>query len=157
MDSLTPEERSALMAKIRGKDTNPELQVRSMLHRAGYRFSLHRKDLPGKPDIVLRKYHTVIFVHGCFWHRHRCPAGRSTPASRVDYWSAKFTRNQLRDRRNRRALGRRGQERQRSLSLGRPGAQQAGRRYWSQVSSPPPQGEHHEQIQTLLTQRSRPR
>jgi len=81
------------MSRIRGADTKPEVRVRSLLHRLGYRFRLHRKDLPGKPDIVLPKYGTVIFVHGCFWHRHPgCPYAY-TPKSRVDFWKKKFRRN----------------------------------------------------------------
>ncbi|MCF7817046.1 MAG: very short patch repair endonuclease [Kiritimatiellales bacterium] len=104
MDSLTPEERSKLMGRIRGKNTKPELAVRSILHRAGYRFSLHRKDLPGKPDIVLRKYNTVVFVHGCFWHRHATCKTASTPKSNVEFWQAKFDRNVANDTKHRRAL-----------------------------------------------------
>ena len=104
MDTLTPEERSKLMAKIRGKNTKPELAVRSLLHRAGYRFSLHRKDLPGKPDIVLRKYNTVVFVHGCFWHRHKNCKVASTPKSNVEFWQAKFDRNVANDKRHARKL-----------------------------------------------------
>jgi DNA mismatch endonuclease, patch repair protein len=81
------------MSRIRGANTKPEIRVRSMLHQMGYRFRLHRKDLPGKPDIVLPKYETVIFVHGCFWHRHpNCPFAY-TPKSRVDFWKKKFARN----------------------------------------------------------------
>lgn len=104
VDTLTPEERSKLMAKIRGKNTKPELAVRSLLHRAGYRFSLHRKDLPGKPDIVLRKYNTVVFVHGCFWHRHKNCKIASTPKSNVEFWQAKFDRNVSNDRKHTRQL-----------------------------------------------------
>lgn len=81
------------MSRIRGAHTKPELRVRSMLHNMGYRFRLHRKDLPGKPDIVLPRYHTAIFVHGCFWHRHRNCQFAYTPKSRVDFWQKKFTRN----------------------------------------------------------------
>ena len=104
MDTLTPEERSKLMAKIRGKNTRPELAVRSLLHRAGYRFSLHRKDLPGRPDIVLRKYHTVVFVHGCFWHRHKNCKIASMPKSNVAFWQAKFDRNVANDKKHTRQL-----------------------------------------------------
>ncbi|MDA1164362.1 MAG: DNA mismatch endonuclease Vsr [Planctomycetota bacterium] len=93
MDRLIQEHRSWNMSRIRGADTKPEIRVRSMLHQMGYRFRLHRKDLPGKPDIVLPKYATVVFVHGCFWHRHPgCPFAY-TPKSRVDFWSKKFARN----------------------------------------------------------------
>lgn len=90
MDRLSEEHRSWNMSRIRGKDTKPELIVRSMLHRMGYRFRLHVKDLPGKPDIVLPKYRTVIFVHGCFWHRHTGCRLTYTPNSNVAFWNAKF-------------------------------------------------------------------
>ena len=88
------------MSRIRGRDTAPELLVRSALHRAGYRFRLHREDLPGRPDIVLPKYRTVVFVHGCFWHRHKGCRFAYTPKSRVAFWNDKFRRNVERDRRN---------------------------------------------------------
>lgn len=93
IDHLTKEKRSWNMARIKSKDTRPELIIRSLLHHLGYRFRLHSKKLPGKPDIVLAKYKTVIFVHGCFWHCHRdCP--RSTaPKSNQEYWKTKFERN----------------------------------------------------------------
>jgi len=97
-DTHTPEQRSRNMAAIRCKDTSPERLVRSELHRRGFRFSLHRKDLPGKPDIVLPKYRTVIFVHGCFWHRHSGCRYCSTPSSNTEYWVKKFKRNVKRDR-----------------------------------------------------------
>lgn len=95
------------MAAIRGKDTKPEMLVRSWLHRNGFRFRLHRKDLPGKPDIVLAKYRTVIFVHGCFWHRHGC-SNSSMPSARREFWEAKLTANTLRDIRSQRLLRREG-------------------------------------------------
>ena len=92
------------MSRIRSKNTKPELVVRMVLHRLGYRFSLRRKDLPGTPDIVLAKHKAVIFVHGCFWHRHaRCRLA-TKPKSRAAYWRAKFERNVKRDARVRRAL-----------------------------------------------------
>jgi len=92
------------MSRIRGRDTGPELRLRSLLHRAGFRFRLHAKDLPGKPDIVLPKYHTVIFVHGCFWHRHEGCRYATTPSTRAEFWQAKFDGNVERDNRNRAAL-----------------------------------------------------
>ena len=96
------------MRRVRSADTVPERKVRSLLHRLGFRFRLHREDLPGKPDIVLPKYSTVVFVHGCFWHRHpRCPQA-TTPATRQEYWLPKFKRTMERDRRNERELRRRG-------------------------------------------------
>lgn len=104
VDSLSKKHRSWNMSRIQAKNTKPEMIVRSMIHKWGFRFSLHRKDLPGKPDIVLPKYETVIFVHGCFWHRHpRCKYAY-TPKSRVEFWEQKFTDNVKRDRRNRREL-----------------------------------------------------
>ncbi len=104
VDNLTKEERSAQMSKVRGKNTKPEMAVRSLLHRAGYRYGLHRKDLPGKPDIVMPKYATVIFVHGCFWHRHEGCEKNRTPKTRKKFWEAKFERNIANDKRNTRQL-----------------------------------------------------
>ena len=104
MDRLTPERRSWNMSRIKGRDTGPELRLRSLLHRAGFRFRLHARDLPGKPDIVLPKYHTVIFVHGCFWHRHEGCRNATTPSTRAEFWQAKFDGNVDRDNRNRAAL-----------------------------------------------------
>lgn len=104
MDIISEERRSWNMSRIRGKDTKPEIIVRSMLHRMGYRFRLHRKDLPGKPDIVLSKYNTVIFVHGCFWHRHKGCKYAYKPKSRVNFWNAKFDETVARDKRNRKQL-----------------------------------------------------
>ncbi len=99
-DRISKEYRSWNMSRIRSKDTKPERVVRSLLHSMGYRFRLHRKDLPGSPDIVLPKYKTVIFVHGCFWHRHEgCPYAY-VPASRTDFWHKKFQNNIKRDAEN---------------------------------------------------------
>ncbi len=97
MDRISKEHRSWNMSRIKGRDTKPELIVRSMLHRMGYRFRLHVKTLPGKPDIVLPKYKTVIFVHGCFWHRHKGCKYAYTPKSRQDFWKAKFAANERND------------------------------------------------------------
>ena len=91
-------DRSEVMRRVQGENTTPERKVRSLLHRLGYRFRLHRKDLPGSPDIVLPKYRTAIFVHGCFWHRHDCKRGQRFPSTNTGYWSRKFTRNVDRDR-----------------------------------------------------------
>lgn len=103
-DSCPSAERSALMARIRGKNTRPELVLRSALHRAGYRFRLHRKDLPGTPDIVLPRHRIVIFVHGCFWHRHPgCPRA-SVPHTRRHFWDKKFKANVARDLQSQKAL-----------------------------------------------------
>lgn len=86
------------MAAVRSRDTAPEIMVRRAAHRLGYRFRLHRKDLPGSPDIVLPKYRTVIFVHGCFWHGHGCSRSK-LPQSNVTFWEEKIRKNRLRDRR----------------------------------------------------------
>jgi DNA mismatch endonuclease, patch repair protein len=92
------------MSRIRGKDTVPEKVVRSILHRLGFRFRLHGKKLPGRPDIVLPKYKTVIFVHGCFWHRHKGCVNCTTPTNRRDWWIAKLEGNAARDKVHRKAL-----------------------------------------------------
>lgn len=96
-DRLTPLARRDLMAKIGSKNTRPEVLVRSAAHGLGLRFRLHRRDLPGSPDIVLPRYHTALFVHGCFWHRHEgCPRS-SMPIQNAEFWQAKFDRNVTRD------------------------------------------------------------
>lgn len=100
----TSSARSALMSRIRGRDTKPELAVRSLLHGLGLRFRVCRRDLPGTPDIVLPGRGTVVFVHGCFWQRHKGCKGATTPKSNVGFWTAKFEANVARDVRNRRAL-----------------------------------------------------
>jgi len=91
------EQRSRNMSAIKSKNTKPEIKVRKILHSMGYRFRLHSKDLPGSPDIVLPKYKTVIFVHGCFWHRHENCKYASTPKTRKDFWNKKFKENIKRD------------------------------------------------------------
>ena len=98
MDRLTPDKRSWNMGRIRSGDTKPEKIVRSLLHKQGYRFRLHRKDLPGTPDITLPRYSSVIMVHGCFWHRHKNCQYSYTPKSRVGFWKDKFKKNVLRDK-----------------------------------------------------------
>jgi DNA mismatch endonuclease (patch repair protein) len=103
-DVFTPQQRSAVMRAVRGADTKPEMIVRRLVHALGYRYRLHVRALPGAPDLVFPSRKKVIFVHGCFWHRHRCEAGRSMPASKVEYWQAKFAANERRDRRHRRQL-----------------------------------------------------
>ena len=87
------------MSRIRGKDTAPERTVRSLLHRSGFRFSLRRTDLPGKPDIVLPRFHTIVFVHGCFWHRHEGCPNAVLPKTRADFWLEKLSGNVDRDQR----------------------------------------------------------
>lgn len=102
-DIVAPETRSRMMAGIRGSNTKPEILVRSLLHRQGFRFRLHVRDLPGRPDIVLPRYHAVIFVHGCFWHGHDCPLFRM-PGTRADFWRDKIDRNRANDQKARNAL-----------------------------------------------------
>jgi DNA mismatch endonuclease (patch repair protein) len=103
-DRISPAKRSWNMSCVRSADTSPELVVRSALHRMGFRFRLHIKDLPGRPDITLPKYRTAIFVHGCFWHRHKnCPKA-SMPKTHAPFWEEKFKSNMRRDQRARRAL-----------------------------------------------------
>src|SRR5262245_37583491 len=104
MDRLSRKHRSWNMSRIRGRDTQPEVAVRSMLHGLGFRFRLHRKDLPGRPDIVLARHRAVMFVHGCFWHRHAQCRFAYSPKSNIAFWSHKFRTNVVRDRRNRRRL-----------------------------------------------------
>jgi DNA mismatch endonuclease, patch repair protein len=103
-DRLSVEARSLLMARIHAKDTKPELQVRRLLFSLGYRYRLHRADLPGKPDIVFAARKKVVFVHGCFWHRHGCHA-TYLPKGNAQYWSQKFEHNMARDQRNQQELG----------------------------------------------------
>ncbi|MEO0453639.1 MAG: very short patch repair endonuclease [Verrucomicrobiota bacterium] len=111
IDRISEEHRSWNMSRIKSKNTKPEIKVRSMLHRMGYRFTVNgplNKKLPGKPDIVLPKYNTVIFVHGCFWHRHRGCKEATTPKTRTDFWLDKFEKNTRRDKANQRALRKQG-------------------------------------------------
>src|SRR5437763_8479408 len=103
-DQLTKERRSWNMSRIGGKNTTPEKVVRSLLHRMGFRFRLHGKKLPGRPDVVLAKYKTVIFVHGCFWHRHRGCKNCTTPTNRREWWLTKLNGNAARDKLHQRAL-----------------------------------------------------
>ena len=107
-DVFSRAKRSEVMGRIGGANTRPELRVRSILHRLGYRFRLHAGDLPGRPDIVLPRYRTVILVHGCFWHRHPGCRYATTPATRRKFWTAKFDANVRRDRRVARRLRRLG-------------------------------------------------
>lgn len=103
MDTLTPLQRSKLMSRIHSTNTKPEIKVRSMLHRLGYRFRLHRKDLPGRPDIVLPRHRKIILVQGCFWHGHTCRLA-SKPKTNETYWGPKILATQARDARSVRAL-----------------------------------------------------
>jgi len=108
VDSLTPKERSEIMARVRAKDTRPEMAVRRLIFALGFRYRLHERKLPGCPDLVFRSRRKVIFVHGCFWHRHTNCALARIPKSRVDFWTAKLEGNRQRDERNKRALTREG-------------------------------------------------
>ena len=103
VDNRTPDVRSRIMAAVRQKDTGPEMAVRQLLHRMGYRYGLHGRDLPGRPDLVFRPRRKAVFVHGCFWHGHDCGKGR-LPASRIEYWKDKIGKNVARDARNIRDL-----------------------------------------------------
>lgn len=98
-DTLSAERRSWNMSRIGSRNTTPEIRMRSLLHRAGFRFRLHAPGLPGKPDIVLRRYKTVVFVHGCFWHRHGGCRNATTPSTRPGFWQSKFNATIERDRR----------------------------------------------------------
>ncbi|MDD5134559.1 MAG: DNA mismatch endonuclease Vsr [Phycisphaerae bacterium] len=103
-DVHTKQQRSFNMSQIRDKNTKPEIIVRSIVHRMGFRFSLHNKKLPGKPDIVLSRHKKIIFVHGCFWHIHNCRYGRVKPATNTDFWTNKRQGNAARDKENIRKL-----------------------------------------------------
>ncbi len=100
----TPELRSRIMRAVKGSDTAPEMAVRRLAHRLGYRFRLHRKDLPGKPDLVFPRLRKVVFVNGCFWHGHDCARGARAPKANAEYWRTKIKRNSLRDAANLGAL-----------------------------------------------------
>lgn len=99
MDNLVPTDRSKAMSSVRGKNTRPELLVRRLLHKLGFRFRLHRRDLPGSPDIVLPKHRSCIFVHGCFWHQHPGCKRSSIPATNTEFWLGKLNSNVERDKR----------------------------------------------------------
>ena len=107
-DTFTAEQRSECMRAVKGKNTKPEMLVRKLVHSMGYRYSLHRAGLPGKPDLVLVSRRKVVFVHGCFWHRHTCRHGRVAPVHNSEYWNDKRDKNAARDRGNIRALRREG-------------------------------------------------
>ena len=103
-DVHTKQQRSYNMSRIKGKNTKPEILIRKIIHRMGYRFRLHRKDLPGKPDLVLPRLNKIVFVHGCFWHMHNCRYGKVTPKTRAEFWQTKREGNVKRDKRNIRLL-----------------------------------------------------
>jgi DNA mismatch endonuclease (patch repair protein) len=108
MDTFTPRMRQEVMRRVRAKDTKPEMTVRRLAHRLGFRFRLHRRDLPGNPDLVFVSLGKIIFVHGCFWHGHACRSGRNRPSSNRAYWIPKLDRNVARDQKNRGRLRRLG-------------------------------------------------
>jgi len=108
MDTLSPDERSRIMSLVRSKDTKPEMVVRRLAHRLGYRYSLHRRDLPGSPDLVFPSRQAIIFVSGCYWHRHGCPNGRRLPKTRTRWWREKLESNRKRDQTTQRRLRRLG-------------------------------------------------
>lgn len=103
-DNLTAQQRSACMRAVRGKNTTPEILVRQAAHSLGYRYALHRENLPGKPDLVFVSRRKIVFVHGCFWHFHSCTHGKVSPVSNMSYWHIKRERNRTRDKQNLRAL-----------------------------------------------------
>lgn len=103
-DTLSQNRRSKLMSRVRAKDTKPELLVRKVLTKQGFRYRLHRTDLPGKPDVVIPRLGVALFVHGCFWHRHTCPKGTTMPQDNGEFWRTKLARNVERDMRNQNAL-----------------------------------------------------
>lgn len=104
MDILSKSERSAVMARVRNKDTRPEMRVRSLVHSLGYRYRLHQRNLPGQPDLVFSSRRCVILVHGCFWHQHACKSGNRLPKSNVRFWRKKLASNVARDKTQLRAL-----------------------------------------------------
>ena len=107
-DNLSASARSSNMRKVGAKHTEPEIRFRQIAHRMGLRFRLHRRDLPGSPDVVFSRFRLVVFVHGCFWHRHEACSRASTPATRRDFWSDKFAKNIARDKRQEAELIERG-------------------------------------------------
>jgi DNA mismatch endonuclease, patch repair protein len=104
MDPLTPEQRSYTMGRVHGKNTKPELLVRRLLYKLGYRYRLQGRDLPGNPDIVFRSKKKVIFIHGCFWHGHECKAGSKRPKTNEGYWLPKLAKTRARDAQNQEKL-----------------------------------------------------
>ena len=107
-DVFSKEKRSQIMSKIRGRDTLPEKKVRSIIHRMGFRFSLHKKDLPGKPDIVLTRHKKIVLVHGCFWHGHNKCKFAYTPKTNTEFWVEKIKKNITRDKKVKQELQKRG-------------------------------------------------
>ena len=110
VDTVSPDIRSRIMAQVKSKDTKPEMTVRRLLHGLGYRYRLHRRDLPGRPDLVFPSRRRIVFVNGCFWHRHSSCSRATVPVTNREFWSEKFERNRDRDRRNYVLLADRGWE-----------------------------------------------
>jgi DNA mismatch endonuclease, patch repair protein len=108
MDKLSAESRSALMARVKSRDTKPEWVVRRLAWSLGYRYRLHAAGIPGTPDMVFASRKKAIFIHGCFWHRHSCRRGQSFPSTRIEFWSRKFARTKKRDAEVRKALKKEG-------------------------------------------------
>lgn len=108
MDTLTSKERSHIMSLVKAKDTKPEMVVRRLIHAMGYRYRLHDRTLPGCPDLVFKSHRKVIFVSGCFWHRHHCPNGTRMPKTRIAFWRKKLEGNKARDTKNIRELRQQG-------------------------------------------------
>ena len=100
MGALTTKQRRETMRRVKSENTKPEMAIRRLVHRMGYRYRLHRKDLPGKPDMVFPGKKKIIFIHGCFWHGHNCRAGRNKPRTNTDYWIPKIEKNVKRDKKN---------------------------------------------------------
>ena len=107
-DTVSRQRRSEIMRAVKGKNTAPEMTVRRLVHGMGYRYGLHRRDLPGSPDLVFRSRNKVVFVHGCFWHAHHCRSGDRVPKTRPQFWSSKIETNRRRDIRTKRELSRLG-------------------------------------------------
>jgi DNA mismatch endonuclease, patch repair protein len=108
VDVHTKSQRSYNMSRIKSKNTKPEMIVRSLVHQMGYRYALHLNDLPGHPDMILTKYHKIIFINGCFWHMHSCRKGKSTPSTNALFWGKKRNSNVARDRNDLRMLRKKG-------------------------------------------------
>ncbi|WP_282011803.1 very short patch repair endonuclease [Nitrospina watsonii] len=100
IDTFSAQKRSWIMARVKGRDTKPELLVRSLAHRLGFRFRLYRQDLPGRPDLTFPRHEKIILVNGCFWHGHKCPRGKRKPQQNNSYWKEKIEKNRKRDRQN---------------------------------------------------------
>ncbi len=142
-DVFPPEKRSAVMRSVKGKDTSPELRVRRALTRLGGRYRLHRKDLPGNPDIVMPGRRLALFVHGCFWHGHDCARGSRVPKQNRDYWVGKVARNRARDEASREALAALGWRVETIWECELTGAAALAERLWGLLKINPSHGRPH--------------